>query len=117
MFFNRLWYPYGDQLCTSLSDLFVNSYEADFIQSLLKSDKSHLAKSFNFTSKYIDDVMSLNNSSFGDFIDAICPEKLEIKDTTDADNQGSWTCHLNLIQLIISKSSYMTNVMILIFLL
>ena len=34
--------------------------------------------------------MSLNNSKFGDFIDAIYPEELGIKDTTDADNQASY---------------------------
>ena len=34
--------------------------------------------------------MSLNNNKFGDFVDAIYPEELEIKDTTDADNQASY---------------------------
>ena len=41
-----------------------------------------LSRSFNFTFRYIDDVLSLNNSRFGDFVDRIYPIKLEIKDTT-----------------------------------
>ena len=82
--------PMGTNCAPLLADLFLYSYEADFIQSLLKSDKRHLAKSFNFTFRYIDDVMSLNNNKFGDFVDAIYPEELEIKDTTDADNQASY---------------------------
>jgi hypothetical protein len=33
--------------------------------------------------RYIDDVLLLNNSRFGDFVDRIYPIELEIKDTTD----------------------------------
>ena len=42
-----------------------------------------LARSFNFTLLYIDDVLSLNNSKVGDFVDHIYPIELEIKNTTD----------------------------------
>jgi hypothetical protein len=42
--------------------LFLYSYEADFIQGLLKKSEKKLARYFNFTFRYIDDVLSLNNS-------------------------------------------------------
>ena len=61
------------------------SYEADFIQGLLKKNENKLARSFNFTFRYIDNVLSLNNSRFGEFVDRIYPIELEIKDTTDTD--------------------------------
>jgi hypothetical protein len=32
--------------------------------------------------RYIDDVLSLNKSKFGDFVDRIDPIELEIKNTT-----------------------------------
>ena len=51
--------------------------------------KKKLARSFNFTLRYIDDVLSLNNSRFGDFVDRIYPIELEIKDTTDTDRSAS----------------------------
>jgi hypothetical protein len=44
-----------------LVDWFLYSYEADFTQGLLKIHEKNLARSFNFTSRYIDDVLSLNN--------------------------------------------------------
>jgi hypothetical protein len=37
----------------------------------------------------MDDVLSLNNSRFGDFVDRIFPIELEIKDTTDTDRSAS----------------------------
>ena len=49
-----------------------------------------LARSFNFTFRYIDNVLSLNNSRFGDFVDRIYPIGLEIKYTTDTDRSASY---------------------------
>jgi hypothetical protein len=51
--------------------------------SLLEDDwekEKKLARSFNFTFRYIDDVLSLNNSRFCDFVDRIYPIGLEIKE-------------------------------------
>jgi hypothetical protein len=58
---------------------------ADFIQGLLKKNGKKLARSFNFTFRYIAYVLSLNNSRFGDFVDRIYPIELEIKGTRDTD--------------------------------
>ena len=73
-----------------LADLFLYSYEAEFIQTLIKSGKRQLANSFNFIFRYIDDVLSLNNSKFGDYINEIYPEELEIKETTDNSTSSSF---------------------------
>ena len=60
--------------CTSLLPaLFFYSYDVDFIQGLLKKNEKKLARSFNFTFRYINDVLSLNNYRFGDFVDRINP--------------------------------------------
>jgi hypothetical protein len=40
--------------------------------------------------KCVYDVLSLNNSRFGDFVDRIYPIELEIKDTTDTDRSASY---------------------------
>jgi hypothetical protein len=62
-----------------------------FTTGTLKSSLlSKLARFFNFTFRYIDDVLSLNNSRFGDFVDRIHPIELEIKNTTDTDRSASY---------------------------
>ena len=48
------------------------------------------SRPFNFTFRYIEDVLSLNNTKFGDFIDRIYPIELEIKDTIDAARSASY---------------------------
>ena len=59
----------GTNRAPLLADLFRYSYEADFIQGPLKKNEKKLARSFNCTFCYIDDIFSLNNSRFVDFID------------------------------------------------
>jgi len=57
---------------------------------LLKKNEKKLARCFNFMFRYIDDVLSLNNSRFGDFVDCIYPIELEIKETTDTDRSAAY---------------------------
>ena len=82
--------PMSTNCAPLLADLFFYSYEAYFIQGLLKKNEKRLARSFHLTFRYIDDVLSLNNSRFGDFVDRIYPIELEIKDTTDTDRSASY---------------------------
>ena len=80
----------GTNCAPFLADLFLLTYEADFIQSLLQRKKKKLAQSFGFTFRYIDDVLSLNNSKFGDYVDLIYPIELEIKDSTETERSASY---------------------------
>ena len=48
----------GTNCAPLLADIFIYSYEAEFIQTLIKSGKHHLAKSFNFTYGYINYVFA-----------------------------------------------------------
>ena len=73
----------GTNCVPILADLFVYSYEADFIQRLVRKNEKKFARSFNFTFHYIDDVFSLNNCRFCDFVYRIYPIELEIKDSID----------------------------------
>ena len=111
--------PVGTNCAPLLVDLFLYSYEAEFIQNLLKDKtKKHLAKSFNFTFRYIDDVLSLNNPHFSECLHLIYPHELEIKDTTETRRSASY---LDLLLEInpdgILSLGFMTNEMISVFLL
>ena len=56
--------PMGTSCAPLLADIFLYSYEAEFIQSLLSTGRKRLASQFNFTYRYIDDVLSINNPDF-----------------------------------------------------
>ena len=112
--------PMGTNCAPLLADIFLYSYEAEFIQTLIRSGKRHLAKSFNFTYRYIDDVFSLNNHKFSDYVYDIYPVELEIKETTVLMINiihHSLTCYLKLTKIVVSESRYMINGMVLILIL
>ena len=73
-----------------LADLFLYSYESEFLQKLVKDKKIHEARAFNFTYRYIDDVLSINNSRFAEFLPLIYPPELEVKETTDTTSSASF---------------------------
>ena len=56
VFHQTVGIPMGTNCAPLLADLFLYSYEADFIQGLLKKNEKKLARSFNFTFRYTDDV-------------------------------------------------------------
>ena len=95
----------GTNCAPLLADLYLYSYEAEFIQKLLKRGQKKLARSFNSTFRYIDDVLSLNNPNFGDHLHSIYPDELEIKDTTDSSSSASY---LDLLLDITSHESRKT---------
>ena len=73
-----------------LADLFLYSYESEFLQKLVKDKKIHEARAFNFTYRNIDDVLSINNSRFAEFLPLIYPPELEIKETSDTASSASF---------------------------
>ena len=82
--------PMGTNCAPLLADIFLYSYEADFIQSLLSTGKKHLASRFNLTYRYIDDVLSINNPEFENYLGQMYLAELEIKDTTESTTSASY---------------------------
>ena len=82
--------PMGTNCAPLLADLFLYSYEAEFIQKLLHEKNKSLAVAFNSTFRYIDDVLSINNDRFHSYVDSIYPSELEIKDTTESSTSASY---------------------------
>ena len=78
----------GIAMCTNcaplLADIFLYSYEAEFIQTFLSTGKKKIVSQFNFTYRYIDDVLSINNPDFENYLGQMYPAELEIKDTTES---------------------------------
>ncbi|KAK3085536.1 hypothetical protein FSP39_004850, partial [Pinctada imbricata] len=80
----------GTNCAPLLGDIFLYSYEAEFIQSLVSGGKRYLASDFNFTCRYIDDVLSINNPKFADYLSSIYPSELEVKENTETNYSASY---------------------------
>ena len=82
--------PMGTNCAPLLADKFLYSYKAEFRQSLLSAGKKRFASRFNFTYRYIDDVLSINNLDFENYLGQMYPPELEIKDTTESNTSASY---------------------------
>ena len=87
----------GPNCAPLLADIFLYSYDAECIQTLLATGRKQLASRFNFTYRYIDDVLSINNPKFENYLGQMYPVELEIKDTTESNTSASY---LDLLQSI-----------------
>jgi hypothetical protein len=65
---------------------------AEFVKKLLQDNnkKKNPAVSFNHTFRYIDDVLSINNNNFHNYVHVVYPDELEINDTTESDRSASY---------------------------
>ena len=73
--------------CTPLlANLFLYSNEAGASQE----NKQKIERSFSFLFRYTDDVRSLNDSRFGNYVIVSTPIELEIKNSTDTAMSASY---------------------------
>ena len=73
-----------------LADLFLYSYENEFLGKLIKESKRKLARKFNLSYRYIDDLISFNNKRFKEFISDIYPKDLTISETIESTSVSSY---------------------------
>ena len=77
--------PMGTNCAPLLADLFLYSYENEF----LDKGKGKLARKFNLSYCYIHDLISFNNKTFKEFISDIYPKELTISETTESTSVAS----------------------------
>ena len=88
-----------------LANLFLFHYEYSYMINLM-CDNLCMAKQFRDTVRYIDDLLTLNNSNFEDEIPNIYPPELTLKRTSESDTNLSYLD----ISISICSSKYVTEV-------
>ena len=87
----------GTNCASLLVDIFRYSYEAEFTQSLLSTGRKQFASRFNFTYRYIDNVLPINSPDFEKYMGQMFPVELEIKDTIESNTSASYQdLHLSI---------------------
>ena len=103
--------PMGTNCAPLLADLFLYSYENEFLDKLIKERKRKLARKFNLSYRYINDLISFNNKRFKEFISDIYLKELAISETTNLlQLRLILICFSSEIIATILQPDYMTNV-------
>ena len=82
--------PMGTNCAPLLADLFLYSYENEFLDKLIKEGKRKLARKFNLSYCYIDDLISFNNKRFKEFISDLYPKEITVSKTTKSTSVASY---------------------------
>ena len=63
-----VWIPMGTNCAPLVADLFLFCYERDFIMSLSDDKQADVIDAFNTTSRYLDDILNINNGYFDNMV-------------------------------------------------
>ena len=105
VFRQQVGIPIGTDCAPLLANLFLFYYEYKYMKNLVK-DNLQAAMKFNGTMRYIDDLLTLNNSDFARKIPDIYPTELDLKKTTESPNTVSY---LDIL-ITINNGQYVTAI-------
>lgn len=98
----------GTDCAPYLANLFLYSYEFDFMNKLLKEKKHNVLRKFNKCFRYIDDLLTINNDGFMDkWKHKIYPEELTLTCEDKNDQEVNFLdLHLVIRNRVLSYSLF-----------
>ena len=84
--------------CTPLiADPFLFCYDRNFMLSLSDDTQSDVIEAFNSTSRYLDDLMNIDNNFFDSMVNRIYPSELQLNKANVSDIEASFLdLHLSI---------------------
>ena len=70
--------PMGSNCALLVADLFLFCYERDFMLSLSDNNQTDFIEAFNSTSRYLDDLLNIDNPYFEQMVGKIYPTELKL---------------------------------------
>ena len=71
-----------------VADLFLFCYERDFMKSLSRENQADIIEAFNSTSRYLDDLLNIDNIYFDQMVDRIYPTELQLNRANSSDTEA-----------------------------
>ena len=68
----------GTNCAPLVSDLFLFYFERDFMKNLFSDNQADVIKAFNLTSRYLDDLLNIDNPYFEGMVNQIYPPELQL---------------------------------------
>ena len=69
--------PMGTNCAPLVADLFLYCYERDFMDSLNQDNQADVIEAFNSTSRYLNELLNIDNPYFEGMVNQIYPPELQ----------------------------------------
>ena len=92
----------GTNRAPLVADLFLFCYERDFILSLSEDNQSDVIEAYNTTSRYLDDLLNIDNNFFDSMVNHIYPSELRLKKANVSDTDAAFFIYIYLYRMVLS---------------
>ena len=99
--------PMGTNCALLVADLFLYCYERDFMDSLNHDNQADVIEAFNSTSRYLDDLLNIDNPYFEGMVNQIYPSELQLNKANISDTEAPFLdLHLSVANGFVSSKIY-----------
>ena len=99
--------PMGTNCAPLVADLFLCCYERDFMKNLSSDIQADVIKAFNLTSRYLDDLLNIDNPYFEEMVNQIYPSELQLNKANTSDTEVPFfDLHLSISDGFVSSTIY-----------
>ena len=99
--------PMGTNCAPLLADLFLYCYERDFMDSLNHDNQADVIEAFNSTSRYLDDLLNIDNPYFEGMVNQIYPSELQLNKEHISNTEDPFiVLHLSVANGFVSSKIY-----------
>ena len=89
----------GTNFAPLVADLFMFCYERDFMLSLSDNNQTDIVEAFNSNSRYLDDLLNIDNPYFEQMVGQIYPTELQLNKANSSDTEAPFL-DLNLLPFL-----------------
>ena len=99
--------PIGTNCAPLIADLFLFCYERDFMTSLSDVKQAEIIEAFKSTSRYLDDLLNIDNPYFEGMVNRIYPPELQLNKANTSDTEAPFLdLHLSFSNVFVSSKIY-----------
>ena len=104
---DNIYIRFGTNCDPLVADLFLFCYERDFMTYLSDVEQAEIIETFKSTSRYLDDLLNIDNPYFEDMVNRIYPPELQLNKANTSDTEASFLdLHLSISNGIVSSKIY-----------
>ena len=97
----------GTNCAPLVADLFLFCYERDFMTSLSDVKQAEIIEAFKSTSRYLDDLLNIDNPYFEGMVNRIYPPELQLNKANTSDTEAAFLyLHLSISNGFVSSKIY-----------
>ena len=99
--------PMGTNCAHLVANLFLFCYKRDLMMSLSDDKQADVIDAFNTTSRYLDDILNINNVYFDNMVSEKYPSELQLDKSNTSDTVAAFLdLHLSISNDIVSTKIY-----------